>query len=65
MLDVVFHDDLMRLKTGSEPANMPVVKHLIVYLIKQTQRKAPIKTRRKTLGWDDQHLHDAHIQKWT
>ena len=36
----------------------------LVNLIKQTQAKASIKTRRKTLGWDDQYLHDARIQKW-
>jgi len=64
VLDVVFHDHLMRLGTGSGPANMPVVKNFIVNLIKQTQGKASIKTRRKTLGWDDQYLHDARIQKW-
>jgi len=25
----------------------------------------PQRGRRKTLGWDDKHLHDALIQKWT
>ncbi len=64
VLDVVFHDDLMRLRTGSGPANMAVVKHFIVNLIKQIPDKASLKTRRKTLGWDDQYLHDALIQKW-
>ena len=57
-------DDLMRLRTGSGPANMAVVKHFIVNLIKQIPDKASLKTRRKTLGWDDQYLHDALIQKW-
>ena len=64
VLDVVFHDDLMRLRKGSGPANMSVVKHFIINLIKQIPDKASLKTRRKTLGWDDQYLHDALRQKW-
>jgi hypothetical protein len=43
---------------------MAVVKHFIVNLIKQIPDKASLKTRRKTLGCDDQYLHDALIQKW-
>jgi hypothetical protein len=26
-MDVVFHDDLMRLRTGSGPANMATLRH--------------------------------------
>jgi predicted transposase YbfD/YdcC len=64
MLDVVFHDDLMRLRTQNGPANMAVVKHFILNLIKQIPDKASLKTRRKTLGWDDQYLQDALTQPW-
>jgi hypothetical protein len=53
VLDVVFHDDLMRLRTANGPANMAVVKHMILNLIKEIPDKASLKTRRKTLGWDD------------
>jgi predicted transposase YbfD/YdcC len=63
-LDVVFHDDLMRLRTQNGPANMAVVKHMILNLIKQIPDKASLKTRRKTLGWDDQYLADAIAQPW-
>jgi len=62
VLDVVFHDDLMRLKTENGPANMAVVKHFILNLIKEIPGKASLKTRRKTLGWDDQYLADALLQ---
>jgi predicted transposase YbfD/YdcC len=65
MLDVVFHDDLMRLRTDNGPANMAVIKHFILNLIKEIPDKASLKTRRKTLGWDDQYLHDALTQPWT
>ena len=64
VLDVVFHDDLMRLRTESGPANMAVIKHFVLNLIKEIPDKASLKTRRKTLGWDDQYLHDALMQKW-
>lgn len=62
VLDVVFHDDLMRLRTENGPANMAVVKHFILNLIKQIPDKASLKTRRKTLGWDDQYLAEALLQ---
>jgi len=52
-LDVVFHDDLMRLRSQNGPANMGVIKHLILNLIKDIPDKASLKTRRKTLAWDD------------
>lgn len=64
VLDVVFHDDLMRLRTQNGPANMAVVKHFILNLIKEIPDKASLKTRRKTLGWDDQYLADALSQPW-
>jgi len=64
MLDVVFHDDLMRLRTHAGPANMAVIKHFILNIIKDIPDKASLKTRRKTLGWDDQYLHDAITQPW-
>jgi len=52
----------MRLKTENGPANMAVVKHFILNLIKEIPGKASLKTRRKTLGWDDQYLADALLQ---
>jgi len=64
ILDVVFHDDLMRLRTDNGPANMAVVKHFILNLIKEIPDRASLKTRRKTLGWDDDYLADAFLQPW-
>jgi hypothetical protein len=43
---------------------MAVVKHFILNLIKEIPDKASLKTRRKTLGWDDQYLADALTQPW-
>ena len=55
VVDVVFHDDLMRLRTENGPANMAVVKHFIVNLIKEIPDKASL----KTLGWDENYLAEA------
>lgn len=56
VMDVVFHDDLMRLRTGNGPANMAAVKHMSLNLIRQIDDKASLKVRRKTIGWDDDYL---------
>ncbi len=37
VLDVVFRDDLARLRTGHGPANMAVVKHMALNLLKQAK----------------------------
>ena len=47
-MDVVFHDDLMRLRTGSGPANMATIRHAALNIVKQIPDKASLKVRRKT-----------------
>lgn len=59
VMDVVFHDDLMRLRTENGPANMATVRHMSLNLIRAINDKASLKVRRKTLGWDDNYLHNA------
>ena len=59
VMDVVFHDDLMRLRTDNGPANMAAVRHMSLNLIRNINDKASIKVRRKTLAWDDQYLEKA------
>ena len=59
VLDVVFHDDLMRLRTSNGPANMATVRHMSLNLIRGIDDKASLKVRRKTIGWDDQYLFKA------
>jgi predicted transposase YbfD/YdcC len=56
VMDVVFHDDLMRLRTGNGPANMAAIKHMSLNLIRGISDKASLKVRRKTIGWDDDYL---------
>jgi predicted transposase YbfD/YdcC len=59
VMDVVFHDDLMRLRTDNGPANMAAVKHMSLNLIRQIHDNASLKVRRKTLAWDDDYLTTA------
>ena len=54
VMDVVFHDALMRLRTDNGPANRAAVKQMSLNLIRNINDKASIKVRRKTLAWDDQ-----------
>ena len=64
VLDVVFHDDLMRLRTDSGPANMATIRHAALNLIKDIPDKASLKVRRKTIGWDDDYLENTITQRW-
>jgi predicted transposase YbfD/YdcC len=56
VMDVVFHDDLMRLRTNHGPANMATMRHAALNLIRAVPDKASLKVRRKTLGWDEDYL---------
>jgi predicted transposase YbfD/YdcC len=47
VLDVVFHDDLARLRTGSGPENMAIVKHMAINLIRHPKDRHSLKNRRK------------------
>jgi predicted transposase YbfD/YdcC len=47
VLDVVFHDDLSRLRTANGPENMAVVKHMAMNLMRATTPTASLKVRRK------------------
>lgn len=59
IMDVVFHDDLMRLRTGHGPANMATVRHVALNIIKSINDKASLKVRRKKIGWNEDYLFNA------
>ena len=56
VLDVVFRDDLARLRTGHGPANMAVVKHMALNLLRQAKPTLSLKNRRKRAGWNTEYL---------
>jgi hypothetical protein len=56
VLDVVFHDDLMRLRTEHGPKNMATIKHMAMNLIRSAAGKDSLKVRRKAAGWNHHYL---------
>ena len=58
VLDVVFHDDLARLRTGHGPENMAVVKHMAMNILRQAKPTTSLKNRRKLAGWNLDYLDD-------
>jgi len=56
VLDVVFHDDLMRLRTNHGPKNMATIKHMAMNLIRAAPGKNSLKVRRKAAGWNHDYL---------
>ena len=62
MLDVVFHDDLMRLRTGHGPQNMAVIRHFCLNLMRGAKGKASFKVRRKKLAWNEEYLYETITQ---
>jgi predicted transposase YbfD/YdcC len=56
VLDVVFGDDLARLRTGHGAKNMAVVRHFAINLVRTPNDKKSLRLRRKRAGWDPQYL---------
>jgi predicted transposase YbfD/YdcC len=56
VLDVVFKDDLSRLRTGHAPENMAVVRHMATNLLHRAKPTTSLKNRRKRAGWNTAYL---------
>jgi predicted transposase YbfD/YdcC len=56
VLDVVFHEDLSRLRSGHGPQNMATVRHMTLNLLRGANDKHSLKVRRKSAAWDDTYL---------
>jgi predicted transposase YbfD/YdcC len=56
MLDVVFHEDLSRLRSGAGPQNMATVRHMAMNLLRAPKDKHSLKVRRKSAAWDTAYL---------
>ncbi|MHB1104521.1 MAG: ISAs1 family transposase [Devosia sp.] len=56
VFDVVFHDDLARLRTGHGPQNMAVVKQMAMSLVKNPKDKHSRKVRRKLANLNPDYL---------
>lgn len=58
VFDVVFHDDLARLRTGFGPQNMAVVKHIAMNLVRNPKDKHSLKVRRKKANLNPDYLEN-------
>lgn len=56
VLDVVFHEDLSRLRSGAGPQNMATVRHMAMNLLTGPKDKHSLKVRRKSAAWDTAYL---------
>jgi predicted transposase YbfD/YdcC len=56
MLDVVFREDLVRLRSGNAPANMAIVRHAALNLLSGAKPTTSFKNRRKKAGWNVDYL---------
>jgi predicted transposase YbfD/YdcC len=56
VLDVVFHDDLTRLRSQNGPQNMAVVKHMAMNLVRNPKGKDSLKVRRKPANLNPDYL---------
>ena len=56
VLDVTFREDHSRLRKGHGAANMAVVRHFALNLVRTASDKHSLKTRRKLAGWSNDYL---------
>ncbi|WP_335645191.1 ISAs1 family transposase [Azospirillum humicireducens] len=56
VLDVVFHDDLTRLRSGNGPQNMAIIRHIAMNLVRMPADKQSLKVRRKRANLDPDYL---------
>jgi predicted transposase YbfD/YdcC len=56
VLDVAYREDLSRLRTGHGAANMAVVRHFALNIVRQANDKRAIKRRRKVASWNPEYL---------
>jgi predicted transposase YbfD/YdcC len=56
VLDVVFHEDLNRLRPGAGPQNMATIRHMALNLLRSAKDNHSLKVRRKSAAWDTAYL---------
>lgn len=56
VLDVVFHEDASRIRTGNAIENMSFTRRFVTTLLKQDTSKVSLKGKRKKAGWNTDFL---------
>jgi len=65
VLDVVFHDDLARLRSRNGPQNMAVIKHMAINLVRNPKDRHSLKVRRKLANLNPDYLQSLIQQNAT
>ena len=56
LLDVAFHDDLSRYRSGHGAKNIATLRRFALGLVRANKTKGSVKTRRKSAGWNPDFL---------
>ena len=57
VLDYAFHEGGQRMRSGNSDANMAVVRHIALNLVKTEKTvKLGVKNKRLNAGWDEDYL---------
>lgn len=57
VLDYAFDEDSQRTRTGNSAANMAVIRHIALNLVKSEKTlKVGVKNKRLKAGWDEDYL---------
>jgi predicted transposase YbfD/YdcC len=56
VLDVTFNEDAARSRTGHGPANMAIVRHFAINMVRSHKDKRSIKLRRNKAGRNPQYI---------
>jgi predicted transposase YbfD/YdcC len=56
VLDVTFHEDASRIRTGAAPQKMGVLRHIALNLLRREPRKGSLKTKRFRAALDESYL---------
>ena len=56
VLDVIFREDLSRLRTGHDPHNMATVRHMVMNLMRTAKPGTSLKLLRRLAAWDPDYL---------
>jgi predicted transposase YbfD/YdcC len=55
-LDMIRRDDECRMRTDNAPANLTIVKHIALNVLRIGKTKDSLRMRRKVAAWDDEAL---------
>ena len=56
VLDVTFHEDASRIRSGNAPQNMGVLRHIALNLLRQEPSKGSLKTKRFRAALNEEYL---------